>query len=52
VNVKTSRNGRERSQRTIEGLKDEKNVIELRTRNEECETGRRVTENEELKTRN
>ena len=48
VNVKTSRKGRERDKEepTDERLKDEKKVIELRTTNEERETGRQVTENE------
>ena len=50
VNVKTSRKGgteeREKEEPTGERVKDEKNVIELRTTNEERETGRQVTENE------
>jgi hypothetical protein len=46
------RSGREREEPTDEGLKDEKNVIKLRTRNEERETGRRETRNKKQETRN
>jgi hypothetical protein len=49
VNVKTSKKGRERETRRRSqrmNVIDEKNVIEPRTRNEEREIERRVTENE------